>query len=167
MIKALAITLIFIFSPLLLAAQEITGNIEEYGIYNPVGTQKTISAPKTAAGHSTFGDFVKIKTTDTIPVIKGLSFGIKWSAYGFQDVSKIEITHLLEHPPLTKPNGIVSNKSVETYFYKPVKGKISHSEGYSFTEDYELVEGEYTFSVIYNNIVILKKTFFASKSIRQ
>lgn len=164
MIKAFTVTLIFTIAHSSLSAEEIAGSIEEYGIYKHVGEKKTVYAPETATSYSTFGNFVRVKKTDKIPVIKGISFGFKWSANGFQDSDKIKITHLLVHPPIRMPNGKVSEESLETYFYKPVNGMISHTEGYSFTEDYELVDGKYVFSVIYNNKVIIKKTFVATKA---
>ena len=64
MFKSLISVLIVLLSTTSVAAVEITGKIEEYGIYKQLNDGEAVSAPKTVAGHSTFGEFVKIKTTD-------------------------------------------------------------------------------------------------------
>lgn len=137
----LPIILTLIIASPLFAEEPITGNFEEYAIYSLVGPQRTAYSPETTVGHSTYGNYVQIKTTDKIPLVKGLSFGFKWSAYGFPNVQKIELTHVMEHPPLNKTGGIVKRESKEKRFYKPVNGEIRHTEGYRFSEDLELTEG--------------------------
>jgi hypothetical protein len=141
------------------AASTVNGIIQEYGIYKAVGASYSVDNSETVAGKSTVGKFVLTKTTDKVPLKKGISFGLKWSASGFLDTDKIELVHILEHPRITKPNGISSRLSKESYMYKPVNGIISHTEGYTIGKSYEMVPGQYIFSVIYNNNVIIKKSF--------
>ncbi len=141
----------------------IVGKVTEFGIYSAKGKQTSFDAPETAAGHSTIGDFEIIKMTDQIPMTKGLAFGFKWAAYGFPNSHEIKLLHVLEHPLLTTPDGKVSNSSNETHFYKPINGKIENTEGYMFTEDFELVEGQNKFSIIYDGKEIVSKALQVSK----
>jgi len=160
---ALVILPIFCLASPVMAQEQIRGEILEFGIYQFVGEQATISAPETAAGKATSSNATFVKTTDQIPLVKGLTFGFKWSATGFPEKDSIELVHILEHPLLKLPNGGYSSISRESYQYKPVNSSITHTEGYTFTYDYELIEGQYKFSVLYNNTPFITKTFTVSK----
>lgn len=163
----ISLLLVFLFITTSVFSQgNISSKVTEYGIYNSVGVQDEIATPETAAGYSTIGDFEIITTTDHVPLAKGVAFGFKWVAHGFSDLNEVKLIHVLEHPPLTTPGGNVVNLSKETYFYKPVNGKIEHVEGYKFTEDFELVEGLYKFSVFYGDQEIVKKEFTVSNKIK-
>ena len=161
--KALFFTISLLLSSLSHAAGSIESTIEEYGIYKSVGALDTYASNGTAAKHSTFGTYVFVKKTEKVHLAKGVSFGFVWSASGFPNENSISITHLLEHPPLRTPDGSTVTESKETYFYKPVNGKIKHTEGYSFSEEFELVEGQYKFTVFYKDKAIVTKTFIAAK----
>ncbi|PCJ33711.1 MAG: hypothetical protein COA75_14875 [Cellvibrionales bacterium] len=162
--KATFFTILLLFMSLTVhATSSVVGTIEEYGIYKSVGALDTFASSGTAAKHSTFGSYAFVKKTNKVQIAKGVSFGFVWSASGFPDIDAISITHILEHPPIITPNGETVRVSKETYYYKPVNGKITHTEGYSFFDDFELVEGQYKFTVLYKGNTIVTKTFIATR----
>lgn len=139
--------------------RKIHTNILEHGLYEIVKEGVKYLDPNSTSGQGQAEVVARhIKTTTDVPLIKGIVFGFEWESIGFTE-DEVEIIYRITHPPIKKPNGQVSTGFDEKFPVVPTNGAIRTTDYYILSEDFELVEGDWTISVIYNNEVLATKTF--------
>jgi len=139
----------------------VTARIVNFGIYEVVKKGTLYEHRESTAGYTEKGGGVAfVKSTTEIPLKKGITFGIEWEAEGFPDKMPIEIIWRVKHPRTTKPDGTVSAGFDETLRFRPKEGKIERSiDCYILTEDWEMLPGEWSLSVVYEGKVLCEKVF--------
>ena len=135
-----------------------TGEIVESGICEPGPVSETYSQPQSTAGYAGITSSLMIaKTTEDIPLRKGVGFGFKWKARNLpQDA---DITYLVEHPPITRPDGKTLSRFEETMKQETKLGVLETVDCYFLAEDHEVVPGTWTLSILHKGITLVKRSF--------
>ena len=133
--------------------------ITEYGIYK----SKLIKTPKdtnTVAGKV---NVVKkgsvLKVTDTIPLELGLSFGVKYLIETNNDKTrKYPITYKVTYPrEMVNPQ---SGKKEKQWIFRTYStGNKPVYSGFNFSEDYEMLEGKWTFEFIVGKKSVIQEFY--------
>ena len=103
---------------------------------------------------------IRTKATERIPLIKGGQMYLQYRIWPLPDQpAYVDLRRVLKHPEMTLPDGSVSTGSDYT-----LKGKVSSNQviaytGYGLDEDYELVEGDWTFEIWYQDRKLIEQTF--------
>ena len=63
----------------------------------------------------------------------------------------VKLRRVLKHPEFNFPDGKVSNGSDFTINKKLERGEVFAYDAYAFNEDYEMVEGEWSFETWYKD----------------
>ncbi len=140
----------------------VSGRMLEYGIYEYGGKKYTVKSPNTAAGTVSYGDSQDIRLaikTKIIPLTKGLIFGYKWRIQGLKDDRPIEIMYRMKHPPIVNLKGVRSKKSDVPMQIMPIGGAYEGIATYSLSEDYELVPGIWTLTILFGEQIIAEMSF--------
>ncbi len=132
----------------------------EYGYYEFVGEAQRLSSRKATSGFVTRGDAKLVEQTDRIPIAPGRLFGFRFRFSGMnRNVGVMPLELVVEHPPMTKPDGTVSTGY--RYFLELAMkdGVVEDKTGYRLNEVYEQVEGEWRFVYRFMNKPILEQRF--------
>ncbi len=157
--------LLFLVCPLAVTyavteTQGPAGSIIEYGIYEVLKPGIVYEHKESTAGYAEEGGNVKlVEKTTRIPLKKGIAFGFKWEARGLPDIS-IKIAMRVKHPPTTRPDGTKSSGFEEMLPFFPERGRVEPREDlYVLSEDWEMLPGEWTLSMVYEGKVLCEKVF--------
>lgn len=136
------------------------GLITNYGLYSVANGGIAYRHPGSTAGRAAGGvEAVHIEKTTSVPLRKGIMFGFEWEAEGFPPNMPVIITYRVKHPPALKPDGQVSTGFDEPFYVLPQGITLKTADYYMLSEDWELLPGEWTISVLYEDTVIVEKTF--------
>jgi len=146
--------------------KEPNGRIFEHGIYNAqrkgrvrdeitANTGKVINKPVLELSEQ----------TDRIPLVKDTYFAYR---YRIMDLPReeakrpaVELRKVVAHPEMTLPDGSTTTGSDRTFKGRQSAGQVIGFDGYAFNEDYELVEGEWTFQIWFQDKLMVEQTFTA------
>jgi hypothetical protein len=142
-----------------LPAGKVSGNIVDYGIVQGKLELK-YEIPGSGGENSIVLDEPKIaETTTKVPMKKGTKFGYKWQLVGLISDQPVEIIYRYKHPPMVGPDGKRTEGFDRSIEVQPENGKVESFDGYELSEDYELVPGNWTLSILYQGKVMVTKTF--------
>ena len=71
----------------------------------------------------------------------------------------VDVRKILTHPEMTLPDGSKSNGWDRVARGRTSVGQVIAFDGYVFSEDYELVEGEWTFQIWYDDKMMVEQKF--------
>ena len=141
-----------------------SGHVFEYGTYNALrkgrirdeitaNTGKVINKPVLDLAEK----------TDRIPLVKGTYFAYR---YRILDLPKevaikpvAELRKVIIHPEMTLPDGTTATGSDRTFKARTSARKVVGFDGYAFNEDYELVEGDWTFLIWLQDKLMVEQKF--------
>ncbi|MDH3981061.1 MAG: DUF3859 domain-containing protein [Gammaproteobacteria bacterium] len=141
-----------------------SGRVFEYGIYNPIrkgrvrdemtsNTGKVINLPVLELGEQ----------TDHIPLVKDTYFAYRYRILNLpKDEAKkpaVELRKVLVHPEMKLPDGGSSTGWDRVTKGRTSAGHVIGFDGYAFNEDYELVEGDWTFQIWFREHLLVEQTF--------
>jgi hypothetical protein len=140
---------------------EPSGEILEFGYYQPIGELERIRNYNTATGYVRTGSDVKlVEQTAHIPLAKGRLFGFKFRIKGFPlDEVTVNLELVVSHPQITRPNGTQISGYRMPVILDLRGGKVVSQTGYKFDKDYEMVAGEWKFQYFWGDTLLLEKTF--------
>lgn len=146
------------------AAKAPSGNVFEYGIYNTVRKGRVVGSLETGTGKVVNNPVLDLsEKTTRIPLIKGLFFSYRYRVQNMykEDAKKpvAELRRVLMHPPMTLPNGATITGSDRIVKERTSAGQVIAFHGYGFHEDYEMVEGEWTFQIWYRDKMMVEQKF--------
>lgn len=140
------------------------GTVFEYGIYNPQRRGRVKDSPETNTGK-----IIKLavlehsETTNRIPMVKGTYFAYRYQINNMlkQDAKRpaVEFRKVLIHPTMTLADGSTTNGWDRMEKERVSAGLAMGFDGYAFNEDYELVEGEWTFQIWYRDHKVIEQKF--------
>ena len=141
-----------------------TGSIFEYGIYTPVRKGRVLDSLESNTGKLISLSVLDLsEATDRIPMVKGTYFAFRYRVYNLlkEDAKKpvVEIRKVLIHPTMTLPDGTTTTGWERTDKQRGSTGQVIAFDGYAFNEDYELVEGEWTFQIWYRDKMMVEQKF--------
>jgi hypothetical protein len=136
------------------------GKATQYGLFRERGrgwardnkntsTGKLIRKPKL--------DFVE--QTGRIPLRKGVYFGYKYWLKIEPDKPRADLKRVLLHPEMLMPDGSRVSRSERVIRKRTTHGIVTALDAYALSEDYELVEGDWTFQLWYGDDLLVEQTF--------
>lgn len=134
-----------------------TGEVVRYGLCAQSSEEKRYSQPQSTAGYATTGPLRLTKATTDVPLRKGIGFGFIWKARNLPD--RPVITYRVEHPAISRPDGVTLDHFEEDLEEQTEKGSIETIDCYMLSEEHELVPGEWTLSVFFQGSLLAKKSF--------
>ena len=146
--------------PYNIAGAAPSAEILEFGYYEVLKEGSRYADPSATSGVIQTGATVKLlQQTNIIPIEPGRLFGFRFRLKGFGDKEDIEIREVVTHPRMTPPE-LKASTGFETRLSLVMKqGEFSDYAGYSFTHDYEMVEGEWRFEFWYADKKLLEQKF--------
>ena len=145
-------------------AKAPSGHVFEYGIYNAQRKGRVLSSLTTNTGKVVTKPVLELsETTDRIPLTIGTYFAYRYRILNLpKEVAKkpvVELRKVLVHPVMTLPDG-----STSTGWDRMTKGRTSIGQviafdGYVFNEDYELLEGDWTFQIWFKDKMLVEQKF--------
>jgi hypothetical protein len=140
------------------------GSVFEYGIYNTLRKGRVRDEITTNTGKVINRPVLEIaEQTDRIPLVKDTYFAYRYRLMGFpkEEAKKpaIELRKVLVHPEMTLPDGSRSTGSERVFKGRAFAGQVLGFDGYAFNEDYELVEGDWTFQIWFREHLLVEQTF--------
>ena len=118
--------------------------------------EQSYAQPQSTAGYATIGDLVITKQTEVVPLRKGIGFGFTWQAEGLPRVAKV--VYLIEHPPITKPDGKRIQSFEEPMEHETDNGALRTTDCYMLSEDHELVPGDWSLTILFEGTPLVKRT---------
>jgi len=136
------------------------GKIFSFGIYKVLQEGDRYEHKESTAGYGQMvSDVVLVRTTTEVPLEKGVTFGFEWGAEGLPP-GPVKITMRVKHPQTTKPDGKATTGYDETFTVYPENGTIEkRGDYYILSEDWEMLPGEWTLSVIFEGKGLCEKKF--------
>ncbi len=137
-----------------------TATIVSFGIFEVGKRGRKYEDKESTAGYAQeVGEATLVKKTTDIPLKKGIIFGIVWKAQGLPSIP-IKIAMRVKHPQTNKPDGTVSTGFDEMLPFFPQKGGIKErGDYYALSEDWEMLPGEWSLSIVYESKVLCEKVF--------
>ena len=165
-LKALILVILFI-SPLSVLAQTVSvqrAKIVEYGLYD-IGSNTTTHVEE----HTQSGTATKVrkitfkKQTKNVPGTIGTSFGFRYLVKGKPKGQKInlKIINIFPAPGMTNPK-TGKNFKIEKLVFTHTIGTMPFAT-YTFDNDWEIIHGDWTMQVWYNEQKLLEITFMVKK----
>ena len=140
------------------------GWVFEHGIYNPLRKGRPRDEITANTGKVINRPVLELaEQTDRIPLVKGTYFAYRYRLLNLPKyvVMKpvVELRKVLVHPEMTLPDGSTATGSDRVIKGRTSAGQVTGFDGYAFNEDYELVEGEWTFQIWYEDQMLVEQTF--------
>jgi hypothetical protein len=135
-----------------------TGEVLKAGICVQKEVTRRYDQPQSTAGYATNGDLQIVQETVTVPLQKGIGFGFAWVAKNLPP--NVDLTYRIEHPVITRPDGITLDHFEELLPAQSKGGRIESIDCYSLSEDHELVPGNWTISILYQGRQLARRIFY-------
>jgi hypothetical protein len=144
--------------------REPSGAIFEYGIYNTIRKGRVVGNLETGTGKVVNSPVLDLsEKTTRIPLSKGLFFSYRYRINNLlkEDAIKpvAELRRVIKHPPMTLPDGTTTSGSDRIVKERTSARQVIAFHGYAFHEDYEMVEGEWTFQIWYRDKMMVEQKF--------
>ena len=133
------------------------GEIVRAGICEPTKVRAQYSLPESSAGYAINASLRITRETDVIPLQKGISFGITWRAANLPE--RAEIAWRVDHPPITRPDGVTLDRDEEALIAPTKAGRIETTDCFMLGQDHELVPGKWTLSILHKGQLLVQRTF--------
>lgn len=140
------------------------GMVFEYGIYNAQRKGRVLGNLTTNTGKVVTRPVLELsETTNRIPLVKDTYFAYRYRLLDLpkEEVGKpvIELRKVLIHPPMNLPDGTVSTGWDRMARGRTSAGQVIAFDGYVFSEDYELVAGDWIFQIWFQDKMLVEQTF--------
>ena len=144
--------------------KEPHGRVFEHGIYAAMRKGRVRDEITANTGKVINKPVLELsEQTDRIPLVKGTYFAYRYRILNLpKDVAKrpaVELRKVLVHPEMTLPDGSTATGSDRTFKGRTSVGQVIGFDGYAFNEDYELVEGEWTFQIWFQDQKLVEQIF--------
>ena len=141
-----------------------SGRVFEHGIYNPLRKGRPRDELTANTGKVINKPVLELREqTDRIPLVKDTYFAYRYRLLNLPKyvVMKpvVKLRKVLVHPEMTLPDGSTATGSDRVIKGRTSAGQVTGFDGYAFNEDYELVEGEWTFQIWYEDQMLVEQTF--------
>ena len=136
------------------------GKATSYGLFRERGRGWTRQDENTSTGKLIRNAKLEfVEQTDRVPLRRGVYFGYKYWLKIEPDKSRADLKRVLIHPEMTLPNGSKATHSERAIRKRTTYGIVTALDGYALSEDYELVEGNWTFQLWYKDDLLVEQTF--------
>ena len=136
------------------------GKATQYGLFRERGRGWAGQNKNTSTGKLIRNAKLEFaEQTDRVPLRKGVYFGYKYWLKIEPDKSRAVLRRVLMHPEMTLPDGSKVSRSERGIRKRTTYGIVTSLDGYALSEDYELVEGDWTFQLWYKDNLLVEQTF--------
>jgi len=140
------------------------GSIIKSGIFKGQRTSGIIEDPNTTTGKAVRGLVLEfVERTNRIPLVKGSYLGYQYRIFQLPpelwEKSSMEMRRVFIHPEMTLPDGTKTTGSDYTVKRRISSGQVIAYDAYGFHEDYEMVEGDWTFQHWYKDNLLVEQKF--------
>ncbi len=140
------------------------GRIVQFGLCDSGSGKQDYAQPDATAGYASRGNVMIGSPTDTIPLHKGVGFGYFWHASGLEPA--FDLKYRIQHPPIVRKDGKRVEMFEETLHLLSVDGQFETADCYFLDEDYEVVPGDWTITLLVRDKVLVSKTFHVQPGVR-
>lgn len=137
-----------------------SGRILRAGIFSKVSGGSIIESADTSTGKAlsrlvmTF-----IRETDRIPIKKDTILGYQYRLSNLPDTPTVQLRRILRHPEFRLPDGSVNTGSDYIINKRVEHNEVFAYDVYALNENYEMVEGEWTFQIWYGDHLLVQQKF--------
>ena len=136
------------------------GKATQYGLFRERGRGWARQDKNTSTGKLIRNAKLEfVEQTERIPLRKGVYFGYKYWLKIEPDKSRADLRRVLMHPEMTLPDGTRVSRSERAIRKRTTHGIVTALDGYALSEDYELVEGDWTFQLWYKDDLLVEQAF--------
>jgi hypothetical protein len=136
------------------------GKATSYGLFRERGRGWTRQDENTSTGKLIRNAKLEfVEQTERIPLRKGVYFGYKYWLKIESDQSRADLRRVLIHPEMVMPDDSKVSRSERAIRKRTTYGIVTALDGYALSEDYELVEGDWTFQLWYKDDLLVEQTF--------
>ena len=140
----------------------VQGRVLSCGLYKATTQEERLETQETPSGVTRFPLGVTLigTSTDQIPAKLGTVFGFVYqlSHVPLPD-GPIEVTKVVTHPEITKPDGSTSTEYKYIEMQQVVDGEVVAWTGYGLDHDYELALGEWEFKLQFRGETVCRQRF--------
>jgi len=141
-----------------------SGRVIRAGIFKAVHEGRLLEDTSGTTGKSLKSLTLEfVSKAERIPLVKGTYLGFQYRIsrlpHELENTRVIELRRVLIHPEMTLPGGSMTMGSDYTVSRKIKLGKVNSYDAYGFHEDYELVEGDWTFQLWYEDALLIEQKF--------
>lgn len=136
------------------------GHILRYGIFSPLRGGKIIKNEQTSTGKALSNLVMTfIRETEQIPIKKDRLLAYQYRLSNIPVKGYVELRRVLKHPSFTRPDGTVTTGSDYTIRKKVERNEVFAYDVYGLNEPYEMVEGNWTFQIWYQDRKLVEQKF--------
>jgi len=138
-----------------------TGKVIKAGLFKVIRSGGLVDSPNTSTGKAHSRPVIQlVKLTDRIPLVKDAHMSFQYRIWNLPERPVyIDLRRVLIHPPMTLPDGTVSTGSDYMIKGHVRIGQVIAYTGYGLNEDYEMVEGEWTFQLWQEDKKLVEQRF--------
>ena len=120
-----------------------------------------VASRKTSTGKAISKPVIELlTTTDRIPLVKDAHMSLQYRIWNLpEQPAYIKLRRVLKHPVMTLPDGTQTTGSDYMINGRVSIGQVIAYTGYGLNEDYEMLEGEWTFQIWYEDKKLVEHTF--------
>lgn len=147
--------------PVSINSDVLQGKVIKSGLFKVIRSGGLVSSKNTSTGQAISKPVIQlVKTSDRIPLVKDAHMSLHYRIWNLpQQLSYIKLRRVLKHPAMTLPDGKVSTGSDYMINGHVSIGQVIAYTGYGLNEDYEMLEGDWTFQIWYQNKKLVEQTF--------
>jgi hypothetical protein len=140
--------------------RELIVEIVSFGIYERRNEAAYVN-PNSPSGITRVSQGGVLEQTTKIPAVLGTKFGYCFVIHGFpaQFNGEVRLLKVVTHPPIRKPDGIISTGYSTPTEFDVVNGRVDDCTGYILNREYELSRGTWSFTLRAGDRVLATKEF--------
>ena len=136
------------------------GKATRYGLFRERGRGSARKDESTSTGKLIRRPKLQfVEQTERIPLRRGVYFGYKYWLKIEPDQTRANLRRILIHPEMLMPDGSRVSRSERALRKRTTHGIVTALDVYALSEDYELVEGDWTFQLWYKDDLLVEQTF--------
>lgn len=144
-----------------ITSKSAKGKVTRAGLFKVIRSGGLVDSPNTSTGKSFYKPIIQqLEETNKIPIKKDAHMSLQYRIWNIP-INKhyVKLRRVLIHPPMTLPDGSVTTGSDYKITGKVSAGQVIAYTGYGLNEEYEMIEGDWTFQIWYQDKKVIEKTF--------
>ena len=139
----------------------LKGKVVKAGLFKVIRSGGLVESRNTSTGKAISKPVIElVTTTDRIPLVKDAHMSLQYRIWNLpEQPAYIKLRRVLKHPVMTLPDGTQSSGSDYMINGSVSIGQVIAYTGYGLNEDYEMLEGEWTFQIWYEDKKLVEHTF--------
>ena len=142
-------------------AIEPEAKVIKAGLFKVIRSGGLVKSSNTSTGKAISKPVIQmLKATERIPLVKDAHMSLQYRIWNLpEQPAYIKLRRVLKHPVMTLPDGKVSTGSDYMINGHVSIGQVIAYTGYGLNEEYEMLEGEWTFQIWYLDKKLVEQTF--------